>query len=238
MIHYQSKLEAATLKRRYKRFLADVVNASGKEFTVHCPNTGAMTGCGSAGDRIWLSTSDNPKRKYAHTWELTENSAGDLICVNTQQANRLVADSLSTGLLKDHFNVASLRPEQSFPNGHGRADFLVSTSNDQSIYIEVKSCTLLDSGLGKFPDTTSARALKHVSALVDATRDGHRSVMIFVAMHTGIQRVSPAFDIDPKYSAALVQAKKDGVEVLAVSCNISTQEMSLDGFIPVLLDSE
>ncbi|NVK11325.1 MAG: DNA/RNA nuclease SfsA [Gammaproteobacteria bacterium] len=238
MIHYQSKLEPVTLKRRYKRFLADVIDASGKEFTVHCPNTGAMTGCGAAGDRIWLSRSGNPKRKYAHTWELTENRLGDLICVNTQQANRLVADSLSTGLLNEYFNVALLRSEQSFPNGHGRADFFVTTSDEQSVYIEVKSCTLLDGDMGKFPDTTSVRALKHVRSLVDATRDGHRAVMIFVAMHTGIQQVSPAFDIDPNYSEALVQAKQEGVEVLAVSCNISTHDMSLDGFIPVLLESD
>ncbi|VTM18348.1 Sugar fermentation stimulation protein A [Raoultella terrigena] len=69
-------LRSAVLIKRYKRFLADVVTPDGRELTLHCPNTGAMTGCATPGDTVWYSTSDNLKRKYAHTWELTENPAG------------------------------------------------------------------------------------------------------------------------------------------------------------------
>ncbi|VEB74083.1 Sugar fermentation stimulation protein A [Providencia rustigianii] len=65
-------LQSAILIKRYKRFLADVVTSEGKEMTIHCANTGAMTGCATPGDTIWYSTSDNPKRKYPHSWELTQ----------------------------------------------------------------------------------------------------------------------------------------------------------------------
>lgn len=49
-----------------------------------------MTGCATPGDTIWYSTSDNPKRKYPQSWELTQTQTGDWICVNTMRANELV----------------------------------------------------------------------------------------------------------------------------------------------------
>lgn len=87
-------LSCGILIKRYKRFLADILLPNGEQITLHCPNTGAMTGCATSGDTVWFSTSDNPKRKYAHTWELTQTQAGDFICVNTQRANQLVQEAL------------------------------------------------------------------------------------------------------------------------------------------------
>ena len=93
-------LVEARLVRRYKRFLADVTLADGTELTVHCPNTGAMTGCAEEGSCVWLSRSDSASRKYAYTWELAQTADGT-VCVHSARANRVIREALRMGLCPD-----------------------------------------------------------------------------------------------------------------------------------------
>ena len=69
-MNFEVPLIEAKLVRRDKRGLSDVILEEGTETTVHCPNTGAMTGCAEPGSRVWLSTSAVKTRKYPNTWEL------------------------------------------------------------------------------------------------------------------------------------------------------------------------
>ena len=77
-----------------------IILEDGSETTLHVANTGAMSGCATPNDNIWYSTSDNPKRKYAFSWELTHTASDDFICVNTLRANQLAEEALNNGIIK------------------------------------------------------------------------------------------------------------------------------------------
>jgi len=76
MIRFSAPLIPATLVRRYKRFLADVVLTGGEEITAHVANPGAMTGLATPGARVFLSRSGNANRKLPYSWELVEADLG------------------------------------------------------------------------------------------------------------------------------------------------------------------
>jgi DNA-binding sugar fermentation-stimulating protein len=66
-MRFTAPLIPATLLRRYKRFLADVVLPGGEEITAHVANPGAMTGLATPGARVFLSRSDKANRKLPYS---------------------------------------------------------------------------------------------------------------------------------------------------------------------------
>ncbi len=229
------KLHKGTLLRRYKRFLADIDTSEGTVITVHCPNTGAMTGCVDPGSIAYYSVSDNPKRKYPCTLEFVETSAG-LVSVNTGRANTLVGEALAKEKIIALTGYTDIRAESKIPDGGGRFDFLARNAEQASAFIEVKSVTLhTGKGAGEFPDAVSERALKHVHALQRMVAMGHRGVLIFCAQHCGIKQVSPARSIDPAYAQGLEEAIDHGVEVFAAGCVTDLKTMRIDRPIPFSL---
>jgi len=176
----------ARLLRRYKRFLADVELANGDVITVHCPNTGAMTGCAEPGSRVWLSTSTVKTRKYPHTWELVETAAG-MACIHSAKANKVVREAFESGLLPGFDAYPDIRSEVKYGE-NSRADLLLQ-GEGQRVFVEVKSVTLLrDKGWGAFPDAVSERGRKHLRELQAICDTQTRAVLFFCVFHNGIRR--------------------------------------------------
>lgn len=232
---FSPPLRPATLVMRYKRFLADVITPEGEKLTIHCANTGAMTGCATPGDKVWYSTSDSLPRKYPHSWELTETQQGQWICINTLRANGLVKEALGHKVIKELAGYSRLHAEVKYGAEKSRIDFLLQADGRANCYIEVKSVTLCQQGKGYFPDAVTVRGQKHLRELTTMAERGHRAVLFFAVLHSGIEDITSARHIDAHYAELLAQAQQHGVEVLCYKARLSPDELLLEKPLAVTL---
>ncbi|RLB70649.1 MAG: hypothetical protein DRH04_03185 [Deltaproteobacteria bacterium] len=104
------ELYPGTLLKRYKRFLADVRLTDGQTITAHCPNSGSMRACSESGRPVYVSKSNNPKRKLPYTWEMISMPTS-LVGVNTLVPNRLVKKAIIEHELPELDNYEEIRSE-------------------------------------------------------------------------------------------------------------------------------
>jgi sugar fermentation stimulation protein A len=236
-MRFATPLVPATLVRRYKRFLADVVLPDGEEITVHVANPGAMTGLAAPGARVWLSRSGKPGRKLPYSWELVEVDLGaglELVGVNTAHPNPLVAEALAAGSIAALAGYPQVRREVRY-GANSRVDFLMGAEGRPPCYVEVKNVHLMrTTGLAEFPDSVTARGAKHLDELAAMVAAGHRAVMLFLIQIASAERFAIARDIDPRYGAAFDRARTRGVEAIAYRCVLSAAGIDVDAAVPVV----
>jgi sugar fermentation stimulation protein A len=216
---FPQPLIPGVLVQRYKRFLADIELDDGREITAHCPNPGAMLGLNTPGLRAWVSRSDDPKRKLAHTLELVEADGG-LVGINTMHPNRLVAEALAADHFPELTGYATHRREVRYGT-RSRVDFLLEAPDRPPCWLEVKNCHLMRTpGLAEFPDCVAARSTRHLGELEAMVAQGDRAAVLFVVQRTDCHRFAPARDCDPAFASALKRVQANGVEVYVYACEI------------------
>ena len=222
------------LVRRYKRFLADVLLETGETITAACPNTGSMLGLNDPGNTVWLSRSDSLTRKYPFTWELVEIPDIGLVGINTARPNHIVAEAIAQKKITALDGYAALRSEVKYGQ-NSRIDILLEGANRPACYVEVKNVHFFRKpGLAEFPDCVTARGTKHLVELANMVRNGARAVMVYLIQCDKPSRFALADDKDTIYFNEFRQARLAGVEALALTCHVSTDEISLDKSIPVV----
>jgi sugar fermentation stimulation protein A len=226
-MQFISPLERGVLVSRYKRFFADVALDDGCEITAHCPNPGAMLGLNTPGLRAWVSRSEDPKRKLAHTLELVEADGG-LVGINTMHPNRLVAEALAADRFPELTGYASHRREVRYGE-NSRVDFLLEAPGRAPCWLEVKNSHLMrTAGLAEFPDCVAARSAKHLRELEAMAAQGDRAVALFVVQRNDCTAFSACHELDPTFAAALDHAAEAGVEVLVYACAVATGGVGIE----------
>ena len=225
-MRFPTPLIPGVLQRRYKRFLADIVLADGTTETVHCPNPGAMTGLDAPGSAVFVSRSQNSKRKLPLTLELV-HADGVWVGINTGLPNRLVVEAIEQDIIMPLSGYARMRREVKYGRA-SRIDLLLTDrpGDGRQCFVEVKNVHLMrHPGTAEFPDSVTSRGARHLHELADQIAAGHRAVMLFVIQRPDCEELRLARDIDPAYGAAFDAARRSGVEMLAFTCTVSPEEI-------------
>jgi sugar fermentation stimulation protein A len=238
---FPSPLISGTLIKRYKRFLSDVIlDETGDMVTAHCANPGAMLGIKDEGLKVWLSISDNPKRKLKYSWEIveaknTENNIGEtLVGINTSHPNKIIEEAIAGDLIEPLTGYAQMRREVKYGT-NSRIDILLSDPAKPDCYVEVKNVHLArKKSHAEFPDSVTARGAKHMMELQEEVKKGNRSVMVYLVQREDVDRFSIAGDIDPNYQDAFNLGMEHGVEAYAFSCNVSPLGINLHKALDII----
>ena len=224
-MNFKKKLISGELIKRYKRFFVDV-KIDNKTVTAHCPNTGSMMGLLEKGNKVWLSKSDNPKRKLKYTLQVIESN-GSKVGVNTHLTNKIALDAIYKSKIQKFKNYNFVKQEINFGN-NTRFDLLLIKKN-KKIFIEVKNVTLSrQKGIAEFPDAITLRGQKHIQELLKAKKQGYNIYLLFVIQRDDCNELKIAKDIDPKYCELLTKAVKKNLNILCYDCKFSTKGIKLN----------
>ncbi len=224
-------LQKSIFIRRNNRFTAAVRLSDNSVSTAFVPTTGRLTGALTPGCRVWLEPAKNPHRKTRYSLILSELPNGGLCSINAYMANYLFKESIQKAQLSA-FKYAHLDSEVTV--GKSRLDFRLSDQDDLC-WVEVKSVTYAENGVGKFPDAPTARGRKHLKELAELVQKGHRASVVFVAQREDAQAFSPFYAIDPDFGETLQHVHKTGVEIHAYRCHVSLKKICITEEIPILL---
>jgi sugar fermentation stimulation protein A len=225
------------LQKRYKRFFADIELETGEMITAHCPNTGPMTGVCQIGNLVYVSPSNNPKRKLAYTWEMIQIQE-TWVGVNTNLPNQVIKQALTQKIFPELADLYDTVKSE-VPYGQdrkSRIDFLLSQSGQPDIYLEVKNTTLAQNQLALFPDTVTTRGQKHLEELA-ALLPSARSVMLYFINRGDCSEFSPGDEFDPNYGKLLRQGISRGLTVLPCRFEISPQGIRYLGLAQLSIEN-
>ncbi len=219
----------AVFIERLNRFVARV-SLDGEEILCHVKNTGRCRELLRQGVTVYLEKSDNPQRKYQYSL-ITVDKNGRLVNMDSQAPNKAVYEFLSAGGFKK--GIELIRPECT--HGRSRFDFYIEYEGKRA-FIEVKGVTLENDNVVSFPDAPTERGARHVRELAELVSQGYECYVIFVVQMKDVKYFTPNGEHDPHFRAALIEAEKNGVDILAYDCLITEDEMRICNKVEIVLE--
>lgn len=213
---------------RPNRFIA-YVNIDGKEEICHVKNTGRCKELLIPGVTVYLEESDNKDRKTKY--DLVSVMKGDkLFNIDSSAPNKVFGEwAINSG---EFGCVTYFKPECRYKNS--RFDFYMETDKHK-IFVEVKGVTLEKNGVLMFPDAPTERGVKHLRELINCTKEGYKAYAVFVIQTDSAKYFTPNADTHPEFAKALSDAKREGVNILCMTCDVCMDEICIKDKVKVKL---
>ncbi len=223
-----SNIREGRFIERPNRFIA-YIEIDGRKEICHVKNTGRCREILVPGALVYVQESNNPQRKTSYDLIAVRKGAG-IINIDSQIPNKVFAEWLEDK--KPWGDILFLKPESQYRNS--RFDFYLETA-DKQIFVEVKGVTLEENGVALFPDAPTERGVKHLTELLQAKQDGYEVWLAFIIQMSGVRYFAPNDKTHPAFGQTLREVAGQGVKVLALSCNVTPDTITVRDYVPVKL---
>jgi len=213
---------------RVNRFLA-MIDVDGRAVAVHVANSGRMKELFVPGCRVLLRPVSNKKRKTKYDLALVDMGHA-LASADARMPNSLIAEGVTNGHLRQFAGYPKINREVTF--GDSRLDLMLEGPPGRC-YIEAKSVTLVENGVGLFPDSPTVRGAKHLGTLETVLESGHRAAVVFVVQRPDATAFATNDPADPALAEAFQSALGAGVEAYAYNCEVTERVLRLDQSLPI-----
>ncbi|SCH92782.1 MULTISPECIES: DNA/RNA nuclease SfsA [unclassified Romboutsia] len=228
-----NKVVKAKFIERPNRFIA-YCEINGNIEKVHVKNTGRCRELLTPKCSVYLEESDNPNRKTRYSLIAVEKE-DRLINMDSQVPNKVIYEALKNGKITlpgiDE-KVTLIKPEKTY--GNSRFDIYLE-AGDKKAFIEIKGVTLEEENIVKFPDAKTERGVKHIRELIEARKEGYYCYIIFLVQMDNVLYFTPNNKMHKELGDALIEAKNNGVEVLAYDSLVTKNSIDINKDIEVKL---
>jgi len=224
--------QEGVFRRRINRFtgIVDIAGQDGDLTVVaHVHDSGKLEELLFPGNQVALQRAVGLRRKTG--WELVAARHGrQWVLVNSAMHRRLAEAIFLDPEISPFGAVFALEAEVSV--GRSRLDFLITLKDGgETVWVEVKGCTLARSGKALFPDAQTERGRRHLEDLIGLRRAGARSAVVILVFRSDVGCFEPHRAIDPGFAALFGQALRVGVEVCCMGIVCSSQGLCYTGTI-------
>lgn len=216
----------ATFIERPNRFIAKC-KIDDEIVIVHVKNTSRCTELLVEGATVYLEYAPSNTRKTDYSL-ISVLKDTRLFNLDSQVPNELALEGIRNGTIKlpsIKGEYTLLKKEVTFKNS--RFDIYAETDIGEKCFIEVKGVTLEHNGVVKFPGAPITRGTKHVLELIEAKKEGFYAFILFIIQVEGIQLLVPYEEMDKKFTNALREADKSGVEIVAYDCCVTKDSIEI-----------
>ena len=212
---------------RPNRFLTRV-KINGDVIESHLPDPGRLTELLIPGAQLLLKKETGLKRK-THFSTQAVFLGKTLISLNTLIPNQFVSYLLKNKALP--FLTKWDFEKQEVAYGNNRFDFQLKNRKNKMI-LEVKSVTLVENGIAKFPDAVTERGRRHVEHLAKIRSKNLETMVLFVIQRPDAIYFEPQWERDPKFSNALVEAQRKGLQIKVIKMKMTQKSFIYMGELP------
>lgn len=213
---------------RKNRFVAIARSSSGRDITLHVPNSGRMRELLVAGREVLWQPIKGIGRKTQGRLSLVFYQ-GTWVSIDSSVPNRLLLTGWQQKQLSPLLGLQDVVGEYTF--GNSRFDL---ASPKMKVLIEAKSVTLVEDGIAMFPDAPTKRGIKHLAELARAADAGWQTMVFFVIQRSDARVFRANERTDPLFAEGLQKARERGVAVFAYKCEVSQENIRISEEIPVI----